>query len=72
MVVRASLAVIAKVRGECGAADEIDVRIARAGGTSLVAPIAGALFAFWLVIAASGEAAGQGGALLGALLGVKF
>jgi hypothetical protein len=71
-VVRDGLAAIAKLKGECGAADDIDVRIVRAGGTTLVAPIAGALLASWLLIAASGEAAGEGGAILAALLGVKI
>jgi hypothetical protein len=72
IVVRDGLAAIAKLKGECGAADDIDVRIVRAGGTTLVAPIAGALLASWLLIAASGEAAGEGGAILAALLGVKI
>jgi hypothetical protein len=69
IVVRDGLAAIAAIRGEGGAADEASLRIARAGGTSLLAPIAGALVALWLVFAASGEAAGDAGALLGALLG---
>ncbi len=68
IVVRDGLAVIAGIRGEHGAADDARIRIARAGGTNVIAPIAGALLACWLLFAASGEAAGDGGALLGALL----
>lgn len=68
IVMRGGLAAIAAARGEGGAADEASLRIARAGGTSLVAPIAGGLVAGWLIFTASGEAAGDAGALLGALL----
>ena len=45
IVVRDGLAAIAAARGEGGAADDASLRIARAGGTSLIAPIAGALVA---------------------------
>jgi len=72
MVVNDGLAAIARIRGESGAAADADVRIARAGGTSLIAPIVGALFAGWLLLTASGEAPGDAATLLNALLGVRF
>jgi hypothetical protein len=72
MVVREGLAAIARVRGERRAAGDARIRVARAGGTSVIAPIAGALLAGWLLFAASGETPGDAGALLNELLGVKI
>ena len=72
MVVPEGLAAIARVRGERRAAGDARIRVARAGGTSVIAPIAGALLAGWLLFAASGETPGDAGALLNELLGVKI
>ncbi len=72
MVVRDALGAIARIRGEHGAADDARLRIVRAGGTSLIAPIVGALVAGWLLLGASGQAAGDLAGLLNALLGVKI
>jgi hypothetical protein len=67
LVVRDGLAAIARIRGERNVGDDAELNIARAGGTSVLAPIAGALFVCWALLAASGV-----GALIGALAGVKI
>ncbi len=72
LVVRDGLAVIAGIRGERGAPDDAEARIARAGGTSVLAPLAGALFACWALLAACGEAPSGVAALVDALAGVKI
>jgi hypothetical protein len=53
MVVRAGLAAVARIRGERDAPEEARQRIARAGGTTIVAPILGALLAGSLHFAVS-------------------
>ncbi|MGD0183704.1 MAG: hypothetical protein ABSC25_00455 [Roseiarcus sp.] len=72
LVVRDGFAAIARIRGERGAADDADLRIAQAGGTSVIALIAGAFLALWLLLIVSGEAPRDAGALLDALVGVKI
>jgi hypothetical protein len=78
IVVRDGLAAIARIRGATGAADDDGYsRIVRAGGTNIVAPIAGALIAGaliaglfvanWRFLVASGEPPGDAAALLNAL-----
>jgi hypothetical protein len=67
IVVRDGFAAIARIRSEAGPDGDARARISGAGGTSLIAPIAGALLLGWLTFAASAGGTEDGAALLSIL-----